>query len=81
LDGSFIEWSIQSIRPDQWRPRGVQYRLAWVQKKVCRVLFDNHHGKTNHKHIDGVEHPYTYISTAQLRQNFKNEIRKLGGPV
>ena len=78
-DGSFIEISLASIRPDKWRPHGVRYRFAWVQKGRCRVLFDNHHGKKDHLHIDGAEMPFEFESVAQLRKRFEEEIRKLGG--
>ena len=78
-DGSFIEGSIEVIRPDHWRPHGVRYRLAWIQNNECRALFDNHHGKTDHFHVDGKEHSYTFVSVAQLKQDFAAEVRKLGG--
>lgn len=80
-DLSFIEWSLIEIRPDKWRPHGVRYRMAWIQGGVCRVLFDNHHGKADHRHIDGVERPYTFDSFAKLREDFENEVRKLGGQI
>ena len=79
LDLSFIEWSLAEIKPDRWRPHGVRYRMAWIQNGICRVLFDNHHGKGDHMHLDGVERPYSFISFAKLREDFEREVRKLGG--
>lgn len=78
-DGSFIESSIDRIAPDRWRSHGVKYRLAWIQDGECRVLFDNHHGKGDHIHIDGKEYPYAFISVEQLSRDFETEVRKLGG--
>lgn len=78
-DGSFIDWQIKSIRPDRWRKHGVRYRLAWVQNGVCRVLFDNHHGKQDHVHLDGVERAYQFISVRRLWSDFFIAIRSLGG--
>ena len=34
------------------------------------VLYDNHHPKGHHKHIDGQEFPCVYSSVARLRSDF-----------
>ncbi len=78
-DGSFIDWHIKPIRADRWRPHGVRYRLAWVQDGECRVLFDNHHGKRDHLHLDGREKSYVFTSVNRLWDDFFAEIRRLGG--
>ncbi|MCC7442927.1 MAG: hypothetical protein IT285_14940 [Bdellovibrionales bacterium] len=80
-DGSFIEISIDEIPADRWRPHGVRYRFAWVEKGVCRVLFDNHHGKHDHMHVDGVERKYRLVSIERLYDDFAAEFRNLGGLV
>jgi hypothetical protein len=79
-DGSFIERTVDTIKPDEWRPHGYRYRLVWIQNEECRVLFDNHHGKTDHMHIDGHEKPYQFMNLDQLLGDFYSEIKKLGGP-
>ncbi len=79
-DGSFVERAIDPIKPDKWRPHGCRYRLAWIQEGECRVLFDNHHGKTDHMHIDGKERAYQFSNIEQLLEDFYSEVRKLGGP-
>ena len=43
------------------------------------MLFDNHHGKKDHMHIDGVEHPFEFESISQLRREFEKAIEVLGG--
>lgn len=78
-DGSIVDWSITPIRPDQWRPHGVKYSMAWVQNNVCRVLFDNHHGKKDHCHIDGKEAPYEFRDVEQMIKDFKKVVHRLGG--
>lgn len=77
-DGSFVEIAIDEIKPDRWRPHGVRYRFAW-EKGKCRVLFDNHHGKTDHCHIDDAEKSYKFESVERLYDDFAAEVRKLGG--
>jgi hypothetical protein len=80
-DGSFIEVSVDRIEPDAWRPHGYRYRLTWVQNGECRVLFDNHHGKGDHFHIDDREFDYLFESINQLFIDFFNEIERLGGVI
>jgi len=79
-DGSYIDASVQSIEPDQWRPHGVRYRLAWIQNGKARVLFNNHHGKGDHFHIDGKEHSYSFSTVKQLGLDFAAQVKLLGGP-
>ena len=74
-----MEGMIEQIKPDKWRPHGVRYRLAWIQNDTCRVLFDNHFGKIDHCHIDGIEKDYEFLSVEKLIDDFRKEIRKLGG--
>ena len=78
-DGSFVERAIDAIKPDKWRPHGFRYRLAWIQGGECRVLFDNHHGKIDHFHVDDEEKSYQFKSLDQLMDDFYFEIRKPGG--
>lgn len=78
-DGSYVDWSITRIKPDKWRPHGVRYRVAWIQKDVCRVLFDNHHGKHDHCHVEGKEKDYEFTTVERLWADFREEVRKLGG--
>lgn len=78
-DGSYVDWAITRIQADRWRPHGIRYRIAWIQSDECRVLFDNHHGKHDHCHIDGVERDYEFATVEQLWADFSSEVRKLGG--
>ena len=70
-----------SYRSDKERPHGVRYRIAWIQNEVCRVLFDNHHGKRDHVHLDGIESDYEFVTVDDLWEDFLTEVRKLGGAV
>ena len=57
----------------------MKYRLAWVENGRCRVLFDNHRGKSDHLHIDGNELPYTFRSVEALWHDFRAWVVELGG--
>ena len=72
---------MSDVPPDEWRRHGVKYRLAWVENGHSRVLFDNHHGKADHFHKDGVEMGYNFISFEVLRSDFEFAIRSLGGDI
>lgn len=78
-DGSFVDWIVVKIKPDRWRPHGLKYRLAWIKDDVCRVLFDNHHGKHDHYHVNGIEKDYQFVTEEKLFDDFYSEIKKLGG--
>lgn len=75
-DGSFIEGYIEVIHPDLCRPHGVRYRLAWVKDDQCIVLFDNHHGKSDHYHIGKLEFRYEFTSIDELIQDFLLKVRE-----
>lgn len=80
-DGSFVDASVEIIKPDKWRPHGVRYRLPWVQGDQCRVLFDNHHGKGDHFHVDGDEHEYSFQGIKKLFDDFEKLVSMLGGRI
>lgn len=80
-DSSFVDASVEIIKPDRWRPHGVRYRIAWIQGGRCRVLFDNHHGKADHFHVDGAEHEYNFQGIAQLFEDFDQLVAMLGGRI
>jgi len=78
---NFLEIAFYQIESDRFRPHGWRYRLAWIQKGKCRILFDNHHGKADHYHVDEQEFPYKFKSIRQLRFDFIKLIQQLGGPL
>lgn len=53
-----------------------KYRLVYVMNGVRIVGFDNERGKSDHCHLDGIEHPYTFKSLDQLVEDFIAEVAK-----
>ena len=51
--------------------------MAYLEGERVRVLYDVHTGKPDHKHIDGVELPYAFVSLQQLAKDFFQDIEKL----
>ncbi|AQU89237.1 hypothetical protein B0W47_16790 (plasmid) [Komagataeibacter nataicola] len=51
-----------------------KYRLAFVMNGECIIRYDNEAGKGDHKHIDGGEVSYTFISMEQLIVDFMDDV-------
>jgi hypothetical protein len=80
-DGSVREmiiWKLPQNNPE--RPHGLKYRLYYGDAEgKCLVRYDNEIGKSDHKHIDGKEEPYHFISIEQLISDFQKDIDKFRG--
>ena len=51
--------------------------MAYLEGERVRVLYDVHTGKPDHKHIDGTEMPYGFVSLQRLATDFFNDIEDL----
>ena len=70
-DGSILEVVIWRVpKPVPPTEHGYKYRAVYVVDGVRIVGFDNERGKGDHCHMDGKELPYTFISVAQLLEDF-----------
>jgi len=79
-DGTIIEliiWRLPRATPD--RSHGLKYRLYCGRSGKCIVRYDNESGKDDHRHVEGREEPYRFISVAKLRHDFETDIRNYGG--
>jgi YD repeat-containing protein len=49
------ERNIWDVPVDEKNPDGIRYRLAYIPagRATPSVLYDNHHPKGHHKHIEG----------------------------
>jgi hypothetical protein len=47
-----------------------KYRLAYVVRGMCVVLYDNERGKGDHRHFSGRETPYRFVSPERLVADF-----------
>ena len=74
-DGTIVEiviWQLaEALAPCEHR---YKYRLAYVEHGRCVVRYDNERGKGDHRHIDGVENGYRFVSLAQLLADFRNDV-------
>ncbi len=77
-DGSIEEiviWKLPKQTVDQ--PHGFKYRLYFgLADGTCLVIYDNHKGKHDHKHLHGKEEPYAFTNIDKLLHDFRADIRK-----
>lgn len=49
---------------------------GWPGRELVR--YDNERGKGDHRHVAGVERPYTFITVEQLLDDFEVDMRERG---
>lgn len=75
-DGSVIEVVVWKVPEDRRHPEGLRYRMAFISSEYKRpvVLYDNHHPKGHHKHIEGRENAYSFAGLERLMVDFYQDI-------
>lgn len=76
-DGDFAElviWRVPAPVPPS--THWVKYRLAYIVDGERVIGFDNERGKGDHRHDDGAETTYRFVSPEQLVEDFKAAIRE-----
>lgn len=77
-DGTIIQIRIWQLpKPDHERPHGFKYSLYFGRAGERLVAYDNERGKGDHKHIMGLELPYTFSSIDQLFADFRRDVAKI----
>ena len=82
-DGSLIDiviWFVPEPVPpsDHW----LKYRLYYGRHGQRIVGYDNERGKGDHRHYEGREEPYAFISFEQLLDDFEaGVVRARGEPI
>ncbi len=51
-----------------------KYRLALVIDGSCVLRYDNEAGKGDHRHVGGMESPYTFTTPEQLYADFMADV-------
>ena len=79
--GNVREMVIWQVAPNPRQPQGIRYRLALIQagEKEPAVLYDNHHPKGHHRHIEGVEEPYQFVELDRLIADFMADLTRVTG--
>jgi hypothetical protein len=79
--GNLREMVIWQVEPNTRQPEGIRYRLALILagQKTPAVLYDNHHPKGHHRHIEGVEESYQFVDADRLIADFMADVVRVTG--
>jgi hypothetical protein len=79
-DGSTVEmsiWRLPELDPE--RPHGLKYSLYFGRLGLRIVAYDNERGKGDHKHVEGTELPYRFVSIERLVADFILDVEQARG--
>ena len=77
-DGAIVELSIWRLSTvDTERPHGLKYSLHYGRAGKRIVGYDNERGKGDHKHVEGRESRYRFISVEQLVADFLADVERI----
>jgi Family of unknown function (DUF6516) len=70
-----IEITVHQVLQSPRYPDGLKWGLiCFDRKSKKRVLFDNHHPKGPHRHLNEQELPYTFVDLNKLVEDFKETV-------
>ncbi len=76
-DGSIVEMTIWRLPViDSERSHGLKYSLFYGWPGERSVGYDNEHGKGDHRHIQGRELHYHFVSVEQLIADFLTDVEQ-----
>ncbi len=77
-DGAIVEMALWRV-PGPVPPslHDLKYSLFYGRPGVREVLYDNERGKGDHRHFQGTETGYAFISVEQLMADFWFDVRTL----
>ena len=76
-ESAFAEMVVWEVpNPPKGSKHGFKYRLALVVNGVCVLRYDNEAGKGDHRHLDGLESDYEFVSPRQLASDFFKDIER-----
>ena len=78
-DDSIVEAVIWEL-PEPLPPseHSYKYRLFYGWPGCEIVRYDNERGKGDHRHVDGEEQPYVFVTVERLLDDFELDMRKRG---
>lgn len=75
--GHLIEVVIWRV-PDRVSPcaHPYKYRLVYIVDNLRVIGYDNERGKGDHRHLEGIETPYEFVSIDQLIDDFIEDVER-----
>jgi Family of unknown function (DUF6516) len=80
-DGTIVEvvvWELPEAVPPCTHK--FKYRLFYGSADAERIRYDNERGKGDHRHVNGREEPYEFVSIDGLLDDFERDIRNWSAP-
>src|SRR2546429_1619620 len=80
-EGNIVELTIWRVPVTSRAPEGVRYRLAFVRaaETTPAVLYDNHHPKGPHRHVEGRGRTIPLRGMYKLLVDFQADMRLIMG--
>ena len=79
-DGAILEariWHVPAPMPPS--AHRLKYSLFYGYPGLRLVGYDNERGKGDHKHVDGVEEAYAFVSVERLLEDFLADVAAVRG--
>ena len=75
-DGDLTELVVWKLQPSRLYREGIRYRFAFVPRghRGPAILYDNHHPKGPHRHLDDLELPYLFVGVDRAIIDFKTDV-------
>lgn len=68
----FVIWRLPRALPGS--AHRFKYRLAYIEKSVCVIRYDNEAGKGDHRHVGRKEAAYRFRDVDQLQVDFWTDV-------
>lgn len=68
-------WAVSQTVPGS--AHGYKYSLALIVDGECILRYDNERGKGDHRHFNGQESAYAFVSLARLMDDFQAEVQRI----
>lgn len=81
-DGAILEvviWQVPGSVPGS--DHDFKYRLFYGSPGNRLIGYDNERGKGDHKHVEGAEEMYRFVSLAKLLDDFEADVARIRGDV
>lgn len=74
--GDLTEWVVWQVPISEKYPDGVRYRMVYIPDghEKPAVLYDNHHPKGPHRHVDRKETTYHFMTVEKLLEDFGKDV-------
>jgi Family of unknown function (DUF6516) len=79
-DGAIVEMVLWRVpKPVLPSTHDLKYSLFYGYPGIREVCYDNERGKGDHRHLQGVETPYTFRTVEHLIADFWSDVYRLRG--